>query len=126
MKCLLRSLLVAIAILLHNSCGTPTVEKATVNKSNSAESSNAYSLHLSWSPQSDTNYYHVFYVDDKQKAREIDGLDTANPAFSKPAIAINDSNMDSWPAKGQKVCFYIVAENSGLMSAASDTVCEVY
>jgi hypothetical protein len=79
-------------------------------------------LLLSWQAQNLVETYHVFYVNGL-KASEIDSLPKTDPDFSNPRISIDSTNMNSWPAKGSKACFYVVAENAALLSDPSDQAC---
>jgi hypothetical protein len=98
----------------------PTLKK-TVSESNAQ--SGKLSLKLSWAAQTSVSAFHIYYVDDKQKTREIDSLQANSIDFSSPQIAIDESNMESWPSKGGKACFYVVADNGGVLSDPSDRAC---
>lgn len=83
--------------------------------------SSTSSLNLSWDAQSGVSVFHVFYKNPLNKIVEIDSI--TNPSAQRPSLVIDHNNMESWPAKGQKACFYVVAEASGILSDSSDYAC---
>jgi hypothetical protein len=118
---LLLSLLFGFSLSCAEAVDPQPVVKKTVNDSNSQ--SGKIALKLSWAAQTSVTAFHIYFVDDKLKTREIDSLQADSEDFSSPKIAIDDSNMESWPSKGGKACFYVVADNGGVLSDPSEKAC---
>ncbi|RYZ58188.1 MAG: hypothetical protein EOP07_07780 [Proteobacteria bacterium] len=118
---LVLGLLFGLCASCAESADPQPVVKKTISDSNSQ--AGKVSLKLSWAAQSSVSAFHIYYVDEKLKVREIDSLQSDSEAFSSPKIAIDDSNMESWPSKGGKACFYVVADNGGVLSDPSDKAC---
>lgn len=109
------------------SCNSPEREALPKKRGSvdvkSSDGEGGPSLQLTWQAQSGpVTTYHVFYVNEG-KPREIDSLARSDAAFSSPKMTIDSSNMETWPEKGKQACFYVVADNSGVLSDPSDPAC---
>jgi len=114
-----------LSFLIGCSSGPGDKSGSLPKNGRDSRASYGYNLLLSWSPQSDANRYHVFYVAPDKSEREIDSLAEGDLNFTSPKISIDSSNMETWPEAGQKACFYVVANNGAFKSEPSFTACIV-
>jgi hypothetical protein len=122
------SLLILTVVLMASACAEPAAETTPYAKksgSGSATGQNANALVLNWNAQTGTTAYHIYFSDPtaQVKDREIDSLQKGAANFASPVLAIDNTNMEAWPSKGSKACFYVVAENAGSLSDPSDKAC---
>ncbi len=115
---------IGLTFALLTACSETASESTpTLRTGQSKNGSVGNSLRIKWGPQTDATAYHVYYVDANAKGREIDSLQRGSTNFANPVMTIDSSNMEAWPAKGSKACFYVVADNAGLLSEPSDKAC---
>ncbi len=121
---LIQSILFSLSLVWIGCADTRPLRDGGSQNQPALDSSEGSNLQLSWSSQSGVAVYHVFYTDGKQ-AREIDSLPDSDEDFANPKMIINDTNMESWPAQGQRACFYVTADNGVLNSDPSEKACIV-
>ena len=122
----LSQILMSLLIFVGTACSDAKTDPIAKKTPNSSDANvNRASLSLTWAAQPGLTSFHVFYLDPNKKSLEIDSLQKTDAEFNRPTIVIDSSNMESWPSKGSKACFYVVADAAGLLSDASDSACLV-